>query len=70
MHILEPKHTKLKTEEVEKLVKDLNISLIQLPKIKVTDTALPENSKVGEVIKIERINDEGKSMIYYRVITV
>ena len=39
MHVLQPKHTKLKAEEVDKLLLDLNISLTQLPKIKITDPA-------------------------------
>ncbi len=70
MHILQPKHTKLKSEEVDKLSKDLNISLTQLPKIKVIDPALPENSKVGDVIKIERKISDNKTISYYRVVTV
>ena len=67
MHILQPKHTKLKPEEVEKLLKDLNISLAQLPKIKITDTGLPEGCEKGDVIKIER-KEEDKTHIYYRVV--
>ena len=35
IHILQPTHTKLKPVEVEKLLTDLNISLSQLPKIKI-----------------------------------
>ena len=61
MHILQPKHTKLKPEEVEKLLKDLNISLAQLPKIKITDTGLPENSEISNVFKVEREDDGEKS---------
>jgi len=70
MHVLEPKHIKLKDDEVKKLVSDLNISLTQLPKIKVTDPVLPEGSSIGEVFKIERKNEEGKTIIYYRVVSV
>ena len=70
MHLLEPKHIKLKDEEVEKLVSDLNISLTQLPKIKVTDPVLPEGSNIGEVFKIERKNEEGEIIIYYRMVSV
>jgi DNA-directed RNA polymerase subunit H len=70
MHFLEPKHTKLKPEEIEKLIQGLNISLIQLPKIKVTDPALPEGSNVGDVMKIERVDAEGKITVYYRAVTV
>ncbi len=67
MHILQPKHSKLKQEDVEKLLSGLNISLAQLPKIAVEDPAIPENCKVGDVIKIERKEGE-KNIIYYRVV--
>ncbi len=74
MHELQPKHTKLKKEEVDKLISELNISLTQLPKIKITDPALPEGCEISDVIKIERIknNDEGEktSVVYYRVVVV
>jgi len=69
MHKLQPTHTKLKTEEVEKLLKELNISLAQLPKIKITDSAIPDGSDIGDVIKIERSTD-GKKAFYYRVVVV
>ena len=69
MHVLQPKHTKLKQEEVDKLLLKLNISLTQLPKIKITDSGLPEGSEIGDVIKIERIIDS-KVIIYYRVVAV
>ncbi len=69
MHVLHPKHTKLKKEEVDKLLLKLNISLIQLPKIKITDPGLLEGSEIGDIIKIERIIDN-KIIIYYRVVAV
>ena len=69
MHALQPKHTKLKKEEVDKLLSSLNISLAQLPKIKTTDPGLPEGCEISDVIKIERDVD-GKIMIYYRVVSV
>jgi len=69
MHILQPKHIKLKKEEVEKLLAKFNISLIQLPKIKITDPALPEGSETGDIIKIERIVED-KPIIYYRAVNV
>ncbi len=67
MHALQPKHTKLKPEEVKKLLEKYNISISQLPKIKSTDPALPEGSMSGEVIKIDRIENE-KIVPYYRVV--
>lgn len=69
MHLLQPKHIKLKDDEVEKLTKELNISPVQLPKIKINDLSLPEGCKVGDIIKIER-KDESEIENYYRVIVV
>jgi DNA-directed RNA polymerase subunit H len=63
MHILQPKHTKLNEKESEELLKRLNISKAQLPKILSTDPALPEGCSVGDLIKIDR-----KSGIYFRVV--
>ncbi|MBS3098945.1 DNA-directed RNA polymerase subunit H [Candidatus Pacearchaeota archaeon] len=67
MHFLQPKHTKLKSEEIKKILVKYNISLSQLPKIKADDPALPENASVGDVFKIERKEDE-KVKIYFRVV--
>ena len=67
MHILQPKHSKLKDEEVKKLLEKYNISLAQLPKIKIGDAALPENCNVGEIVKIER-KEKSKVVEYYRVV--
>lgn len=69
MHILQPKHIKLNQQELDKLLTELNISLAQLPKIKINDPALPENCQISEVVKIERTID-GKKTYYYRVISV
>jgi DNA-directed RNA polymerase subunit H len=69
MHILQPKHTKLKIKEVENLLSELNISLAQLPKIKITDPALPEGCEISDVIKIE-VNEEGEKNTYFRVVAV
>ncbi|MBU0957546.1 MAG: DNA-directed RNA polymerase subunit H [Nanoarchaeota archaeon] len=67
MHTLQPKHSKLKKEELEALLKKLNVALSQLPKINQEDPGLPENCEVGDVIKIERkLND--KINIYYRIV--
>jgi len=70
MHSLQPKQTKLKPEEVDKLLATLNISLAQLPKIKISDPTLPENCNISDIIKIERILDNNKPAIYFRVVAV
>ena len=67
MHILQPKHSKLKREEAEKLLSELNISRAQLPKILLDDPAIPEGCEVGDVIRIERKFGD-KISPYYRVV--
>ncbi len=67
MHALQPKHTKLKPEEVKKLVEKYNITVSQLPKIRLNDPCVPEGTEKGEVLKIER-KDGDKINLYYRVV--
>jgi DNA-directed RNA polymerase subunit H len=67
MHALQPKHTKLKPEEVKRLLAKYNISFSQLPKIRIDDPALPENINVGDIFKIER-DEPTKIQIYFRVV--
>ena len=69
MHVLQPKQVKLKKEEVEKLLVDLNISLTQLPKIKINDVTLVD-FELGDVIKIERVDEDSEKAYYYRVVVV
>ena len=67
MHALQPKHIKLKQEEVKKLLTKYNISLSQLPKISHGDSAVSEGCVPGDVIRIERKDGE-KIIVYYRVV--
>lgn len=67
MHILQPKNSKLKPEEVKKLLEKYNITVSQLPKISSKDPSLGEGYVQGDILKIER-KDDGKSIIYYRVV--
>ena len=55
-------------KESRDLFEKLNISKSQLPKILLSDAALPENCAVGEVIRIERTNTDGRTSVYYRVV--
>ncbi len=67
MHVLQPKHSKLKPEEVKKLLEKYNLSISQLPKIKSDDPAIPQGCVKGEVLKLER--KEGEEInVYYRVV--
>ena len=68
-HILQPKHILLKQKDTDALLEKYNISISQLPRIKITDPALPEGANVGDVIKIERKDEEtGKAVEYFRVV--
>jgi len=69
MHILQPKHTILKQEEVEKLLIKYNISLAQLPKIKTNDPALPKEANIGDVIEIQHKDDDTITS-YFRVVVL
>jgi len=67
MHILQPKHIKLKTEEVKKLLEKYNISVSQLPVIKFGDPGLPEGCIKGDVVRIDR-KEGDKINVYFRVV--
>jgi len=67
MHILQPKHIKLNAKDSEEFLKKLNISRAQIPKILSSDPGLPDNCEVGDIIKIER-KEEDKINLYYRVV--
>jgi len=80
MHILQPKHTKLKEKEAQELLEKYNISKAQLPKILSNDPALPEGCVVGDIIKIDRkeskdsvpdqdhLKEKDSMYTYYRVV--
>lgn len=63
MHVLQSKHTKLDSNETDKVLKEYNIALSQLPKISKKDPALPEGCETGDVVRISRADEE-----YFRVV--
>lgn len=67
MHALQPKHTKLKPDDVKRLLEKYNISVSQLPRIKADDAALPEGCISGDIIQIER-KFRDKVNVYFRVV--
>ena len=66
MHIFQSKTSKLKKEEIGKLLEKFNISLSQIPKINSDDAGLPFGCQIGDVVKIERKEELGGT--YYRVV--
>jgi DNA-directed RNA polymerase subunit H (RpoH/RPB5) len=67
MHVLQPKHIKLKPQEVKELLEKYNLSISQLPKIKSTDPRCPEGCIIGDVLKLER-KEGDKVRLYFRVV--
>ncbi len=73
-HELVPEHYLLKDEEAEKLLKELNITRDQLPKIRATDPCVQllerkyGHIKDGSIIKIVRKSDIAGMSIAYRVV--
>ncbi len=67
MHILQPKHIKLSEKESDELLAKLNVSKSQMPKILWSDPGLPEGCEIGDIIKIER-KEEDDVHIYFRVV--
>ena len=66
-HVLVPKHTLLTEAQKEKLLKELNIQLNQLPVILKKDAAIADlETKENDVIKIERIHSPAGESVYYR----
>jgi DNA-directed RNA polymerase subunit H (RpoH/RPB5) len=59
----------MKPEEVEKLLKKFKITKKQLPKISKADPMLKgSDAKIGDVIEIERVEENGVKYFYYRVV--
>ncbi len=68
-HILIPKHIKLNEGQKEKVLKDYNISVKELPRILKTDPAIISlNAKPGDVIKIVRKSLTASEAVFYRVV--
>ena len=68
-HLYVPKHIKLNEEETEDLLKKLNITKKQLPRILKEDPAISNlDIKKGDVIKIIRKSETIGEADFYRVV--
>lgn len=66
-HQFVPEHTKLSEKEAISLLKNLSISMRELPKILITDPAISHlDVKVGDIIKITRKSLTAGESIFYR----
>jgi DNA-directed RNA polymerase subunit H len=67
-HELVPDHTVLDGETLEGVLEEYNIRKTDLPKIKRSDPALPDDAAVGDVIKITRDSRTTDRAVVYRLV--
>jgi len=68
-HELVPDHTLLEDDdEIEEMLDEYNIKRTDLPKIKRTDPAVPDEAETGDVIRVERDSRTTDTAIVYRLV--
>ncbi|WP_252698207.1 DNA-directed RNA polymerase subunit H [Natronosalvus vescus] len=67
-HELVPEHTILDEDVLEDVLDEYDIDRTDLPKIKRTDKALPDEAEVGDVIKIVRNSRTTDQAVVYRLV--
>ena len=68
-HELVPDHVLLDdSEEVEEVLAEYDVKKTNLPKIKRTDPALPDEAEVGDVVKIVRDSRTTDEAVVYRLV--
>ncbi|QZY00291.1 DNA-directed RNA polymerase subunit H [Halobaculum rubrum] len=68
-HELVPDHTLLEDDdEIEEVLDEYNIKRTDLPKIKRTDPAVPDEAETGDVIRVERDSRTTDTAIVYRLV--
>ena len=67
-HKLVPLHELLNEDESASLLAEYRIYLSDLPKIKLSDSALPPNASVGDIIKITRNSRTTDTATVYRLV--
>ncbi|MBN2518258.1 MAG: DNA-directed RNA polymerase subunit H [Candidatus Altiarchaeota archaeon] len=67
-HFLVPAHEILDEKVATSVLMAYKVDRSKLPKIKKDDPALPEEAKIGDIIKITRKSPTAGEAIYYRVV--
>jgi DNA-directed RNA polymerase subunit H len=67
-HELVPEHRVLSEEDLEDVLTEYEIDRTDLPKIKRTDAALPDDAEVGDVIEIVRDSRTTNRAVVYRLV--
>jgi DNA-directed RNA polymerase subunit H len=68
-HTLVPEHTVVEDEtEIDEVLSEYDISRTDLPKIRRTDPALPDDATTGDVIRIVRDSRTTDQAVVYRLV--
>jgi DNA-directed RNA polymerase subunit H len=67
-HELVPEHRILDEEDLDDVLAEYDIDRTDLPKIKRTDSALPDGAEVGDVIEIVRNSRTTDRAVVYRLV--
>ena len=67
-HTLVPEHRLVDDDEVDALLAEYDISRTDLPKIKRTDPALPDEAATGDVVRIERDSRTTDRAVVHRLV--
>ena len=67
-HELVPDHVLLDDDEVDEVLAEYDVKRTNLPKIKRTDPALPDEAEVGDVVKIVRDSRTTDEAVVYRLV--
>ncbi|NLV08763.1 MULTISPECIES: DNA-directed RNA polymerase subunit H [Halomicrobium] len=67
-HELVPDHSIVDEDVLDDVLEEYNIKKTDLPKIKRTDPATPDEAEVGDVIKIVRDSRTTDQAVVYRLV--
>ena len=67
-HELVPDHVLLDADEIDEVLAEYDVNRTNLPKIKRTDPALPDEAEVGDVVKIVRNSRTTEEAVVYRLV--
>ena len=67
-HELVPEHVVLDEDELNDVLDEYDIDRTDLPKIKRTDPALPDEAEMGDVVKIIRESRTTDTAVVYRLV--
>ena len=67
-HDLVPDHSVLSEDELDATLDEYDIKRTDLPKIKQSDPALPDDAEIGDVIEIVRDSRTTDRAVIYRLV--